>query len=153
MDELNLKDEYGAILKEHALWLSDNQLGTQANLRSANLYAANLRSADLRSADLQSADLQNVRLPSPTMVLMASWGELSDELTADAMAYDAACHPDPTRFDEWVATNTCPYNSVLVQRACNFNEKKELWDPERPSPRPYDLMVRILKECCTWTSG
>jgi len=118
-----------------------------ANLRDTNLCGANLRSADLRGANLRGADLRVAYLPSPTMVLLAEWKEVSDELCIELMRYDASCHPDPTKFNIWVETNNCPYKYAQVQRAANFKEKKELYSAS-PSKGPYELMNMLLKEKC-----
>ena len=127
-----------------------------ADLRRADLRGADLRGADLRGADLRGAnlggttlwgaDLRRARLPSPQGVLLAFWGTLSDSLTADLMTYDAASHPDPSAFGDWVNTGECPYESCQVDRAANFIEKPKLWDPTRSLRRPYDLMVDVLAE-------
>ena len=129
-----------------------------AYLSRADLRGANLSEADLRGADLSEADLSRVRLsrvnlsgaylPSPTMVLLASWGQVSDDLCADLMNYDAACHPDPLAFERWVATARCPYEDVKFDRSANFGERRGLWDPSRPLCRPWDLMVRVIREKC-----
>jgi uncharacterized protein YjbI with pentapeptide repeats len=116
-----------------------------ANLRSADLRSADLCSADLRSANLCSAELTKTQLPAPTMVLMAAWGEVSAELCADLMMYDASCHPDQNAFDEWAAGGPCPYTGVNFQRACNFLEKKELWGKGK-FRKPYNLMMRLFRE-------
>src|SRR5208282_3069834 len=79
-----------------------------ANLQSANLQWANLQSANLRLANLQWANLQSANLPSPTMILLASWGEVSEKLCADLMMYDASNHPDRTAFDKWAKGGPCP---------------------------------------------
>ena len=122
-----------------------------ANLRGADLQNANLQNADLQNANLQNANLRGADLPSPTMVLLANWGSLSDSTTKSAMAYDAACHPDPSAFDRWASDPLlCPYSSVKVERACHFHEKFSLWDPTYPAPRPYDLMASILREGTNW---
>jgi len=132
---------------------------TRANLRGANLMRSCLTGADLRGAslcgadlcgaDLDSADLRGAFLPSPTMVLMAYWGKVSSNLTIELMRYDASCHPDPTAFDRWAASDDgpCPYDDVKIQRACYFDEQRILWSPG-PSKRPYDLMVEVIRECC-----
>jgi len=127
-----------------------------ADLRGANMTDADLFGADLRGADLRGATLTRADLPSPTMVLLASWGSLSPALTVDLMRYDAACHPDPARFDEWAVDDDgrCPYDGTSVQRAANFAESRELWREHGngPCPRPYDLMTRVLGEKCPeWT--
>jgi hypothetical protein len=123
-----------------------------ADLRSADLSFADLRSADLSFADLsfadlRSADLSSANLTSPTAVLLAMWGDLSQQLCADLMLFDADNHPDKTAFDHWAAGGSCPYSDVHVQRAANFSERKELWGKGQPC-RPYDLMTRVLAECC-----
>jgi hypothetical protein len=121
-----------------------------ANLTRANLYGANLYGANLTRANLYGANLTRANLPSPTMVLLASWGDLPEPLTRQAMAYDAACHPDPEAFARWAASPTgkCPYDGAKVGRACNFREARKLWDPALPCPRPYDLMCAILEAKC-----
>jgi pentapeptide repeat protein len=116
-----------------------------ANLSGANLRSANLRSANLRSANLSGANLSGANLPSPTMVLLSAWGGVSAKLTADLMMYDASCHPDQTAFDKWANGGPCPYANVKVQRACNFQEKKELWGKGK-FRKPYTLMLRLFKE-------
>ena len=133
-----------------------------ANLRGANLYGADLYGADLCGADLYGADLRRAylwganlygaNLPSPSIVLVASWGEVTDALTTDLMNYDASCHPDPDLFTKWSQGGSCPYTSVKIERACWFKEKKHLYNPQAPLCRPYDLMMRLLTEKCPpWT--
>jgi hypothetical protein len=119
-----------------------------ADLSSANLTGAYLSNANLSGADLSGADLSSTKLPSPSEVLLANWGELSDELTQKAMAYDASFHHDPSSFDRWKKTGVCPYSDVKYQRACNFRENSSLWDPSIPAPRGFDLMVEIIREKC-----
>ena len=121
-----------------------------ANLSGADLWSANLRNADLRSAYLRNADLRNVYLsgaylPSPTVVLLAIWGELSEQLTADLMLFDASAHPDPAAFQRWADGGSCPYDGVKVQRVANFKESKKLWGMGKPDTI-YNLMMRVLKE-------
>jgi hypothetical protein len=161
---LSRADLRGADLREADLCEADL---SEADLREADLCEADLRGADLRGADLREADLRGADLrgahlsgahlsgahlsgadlPSPTAVLLATWPDLSPQLVADLMVYDASCHPDPTAFDRWAAGGRCPYNGVRVQRAANFNERKELWG-KGEACRPYDLMRRVLEECC-----
>jgi hypothetical protein len=116
-----------------------------ADLRGANLRYANLRSADLRYANLRGANLRYADLPSPSVVLLANWGELSDSLTADLMMYDASFHPSMKAFDEWAKGGKCPYTEARVQRACIFQERKELWGKGK-FRKPYSLMLRLFKE-------
>ena len=123
-----------------------------ANLCGANLDGADLRGANLRRANLGGADLRGANLPSPSIVLVASWGEVTDALTTDLMNYDASCHPDPDLFTKWSQGGSCPYTSVKIERACWFKEKKHLYNPQAPLCRPYDLMMRLLTEKCPpWT--
>ena len=108
----------------------------------------NLRGANLSGADLREANLSRANLPSPTVVLLATWGDLSQQLCADLMLFDARNHPDPTAFDRWAnGSGECPYDGVHVSRAANFTENKEYWGQGQPC-RPYDLMVRVLAEKC-----
>jgi len=116
-----------------------------ANLRDANLRYADLQYADLQYADLQNADLYGADLPAPTMLLLAKWGTLSDELTADLMLLDASAHPDPEAFQKWAGGGPCPYEGVKVQRIANFTENRKLWGKGKPDTI-YNLMTRILKE-------
>ena len=81
------------------------------------------------------------------MVLLALWGEVSDQLCADLMVWDSLAHPDPTRFDKWVKTGICPYSGLNVQRVANFREKKELWGHGK-TDNQYSLMIRLLQEKC-----
>jgi len=118
-----------------------------AHLRNANLQGVYLRGVNLSNADLSNADLRGVKLPSPTIVLLASWGFVSDALCADLMRYDAGCSPDAKAFTSWARGGPCPYGGARVQRAANFAEKKSVWKPGR-TKRPYDLMVRCIQENC-----
>jgi len=112
----------------------------------ADLTSANLTSANLTSADLTYADLRYANLTSPTMVLLANWtGDLTVELTADLMEYDASCHPDRTKFDDWAAGGSCPYDGVKIQRAANFKEVKSLWGQGKLCGA-YSLMMRLFTE-------
>ena len=139
LSEANLRgaDLYEANLREASLCC--------ANLRGANLRGANLREADLGEADLRGADL-----PSPTTVLLAYWGNVSDLLCTELMRYDAANHPDGDEaFTTWKETGVCPYNNCHVQRAANFEERRDLWSPG-PAKSAYELMCMVLDEKCTW---
>ena len=124
-----------------------------ADLSDANLSGADLRDANLSGADLSGANLSGANLPSPTMVLLARWGAVSPSLCRDLMAYDAACHPDPSAFTRWAKDESgCPYSDVKVQRAAVFAEKKEHWDAMVMMRRPFDLMTDVLAEKCPpWT--
>jgi hypothetical protein len=118
-----------------------------ADLSGADLSGANLRYANLSGAILSGANLIGAILPSPTMVLLANWCEVSDGLCLALMRYDAAGHPDPAAFDRWVAGGLCPYNNTKVQRAANFREQVSIWSPG-PSMRSFDLMAYCIREMC-----
>src|ERR1041385_7738461 len=123
-----------------------------AYLEGANLRGAYLRGAYLRGAYLRGAYLRGAYLPSPTAVLLATWGDLSPQLVADLMLFDSTCHPDPSAFDRWAAGGKCPYSGVHVERGAHFSEDRELWGKGVPC-RPYDLMARVLAEGCPdWTA-
>ena len=122
-----------SILKKHLRYLHGIDGGVRVNLSNANLRDVNLRDA---------------RLPAPTMVLLAGWRGISEGTCALAMAYDASCHPDPDTFPQWARGDPCPYLGRKVQRACNFRESASAWDSDIPAPRPFDLMVRLIRETC-----
>ena len=124
-----------------------------ADLCGTDLYGADLRGADLYDADLRGANLQEAKLPAPTVVLLASWGEVAPQLCADLMTFDASCHPEPTKFDVWANGGECPYLGVAVERAAQFTESKEIWNQKvGVTCRPYDLMMRLINEKCpAWT--
>jgi Pentapeptide repeats (8 copies) len=123
-----------------------------ANLRGANLVGANLVGANLVGAYPVGANLVGAYLPSPTAVLLATWGDLSPQLVADLMLFDSTCHPDPSAFDRWAAGGKCPYSDVHVERGAHFSEDRKLWGKGVPC-RPYDLMARVLAEKCpNWTA-
>jgi len=113
--------------------------------RSLGEGYANLSDANLSYADLRGANLRGANLPSPTVVLLALWRELSDLLTRDLMRFDAACHPDSRAFQRWAAGGACPYDRVKVQRAANFRERADLWSPGTPQGA-HRLMCRVLAE-------
>ena len=120
-------------------------------LRDANLTGANLASTNLTHCFLGGVNLKDTILPSPTMVLLADWGKLTDELTADLMVWDSLNHPDPTAFDRWANGGSCPYSDTKVQRAAHFKERQELWGKGKVCS-PYELMQRVLAEKCPpWT--
>ena len=67
-----------AILDQHALWLSDNTKGKQADLSRANLSWENLRGANLRRANLSRAELRGANLSRANLRgANLSWADLS----------------------------------------------------------------------------
>jgi len=135
----------------HATNLKNADL-KKANLFKTNLHKANLEEADLRDTNLtytflKRANLHNTKLPSPSMVLLANWGRLSDELTTLLMRLDASNHPNPEAFTEWAEGGSCPYTDCQIQRVANFQEVRELYTPG-PAPTLYEAMIMILKEKC-----
>ena len=137
-------------LELHLKWLHGEDGGERANLRiadlsGADLRSANLRSADLRSANLSGADLSGADLPAPTMLLLASWFSVSAELTLELMRYDAANHPEPSKFDDWAKGGNCPYSGIGWQRCANFEEQRDLWKPGK-SKSALELVLMLFKE-------
>ena len=142
---------------EYCEWLRTGK-GDKPNLRDANLHGADLRDATLRYADLRYANLHgadlrdaNLRyadLRAPTMILLASWGEVSDKTTLALMRLDCSACPDgKKRFDNWVKTDVCPYDDARVHRVANFTEKKSLWK-YGPPPSIWNCMCMVLDEKC-----
>ena len=86
-------------------------------------------------------------MPSPTMMLLAGWGPLTDISTLELMRLDASAHPDKEAFCRWAAGGPCPYIDVKIQRVVNFQEIKELWSPG-PPPTIWEAMKMILDEKC-----
>ena len=123
---------------------------SSARLRGADLSGANLRGARLYRADMRCARLRGATLPTPPMLLLAEWGALSDGLTALALAYEASCHPDPDAFSRWSEEGDRPPHAgdARVPRACHCIGRPECWDSDLAAPRPYDLMVALVRECC-----
>ena len=112
-------------------------------LHAAHASGANLSRANLSGANLSRADL------CPAVVLLASWGAVSEALCRDLMAYDASNHPDPTAFTRWATENgPCPYSDVRVQRCANFTEQRHLYVPNHPVRSAFALMVDVLREKC-----
>ena len=121
----------------------------RANLSGANLSGADLSWADLSWANLSGAHLSRARGVSPPMVLLASWGDVSDDLCADLMNYDAANHPNGNAaFAAWVKGGACPYDGCRVARSANFAERKDCYRPDRPPQSALQLMDRLIAEKC-----
>jgi hypothetical protein len=101
----------------------------------------------LQSADLRYADLRSAILPAPTIVLLANWGSVSEQLCADLMEYDSWIHGNREAFNEFARTGKCPYNGHGECRAANFPESKTIWAKQigqLHSPR--ELMLRLFQE-------
>ena len=99
----------------------------------------------MRGADLRGADLRGV---APPAVLLARWGQVSDDLCRDLMRYDAANHPRGAKaFTAWAKGGPCPYSDCEWARAANFQEKRELWKPGT-AQSALKLAVRLLNEKC-----
>lgn len=120
-----------------------------ASFEDARLIRCNLADVDtVHGAILYNADLRGTEFPSPTLMLLASWGSLSEALTQRAMAFDAASHPDPSAFVEWARAwgGMCPYGVATVQRAVLFAQVRACYDPDVPAPRVWDLFRDLLAE-------
>jgi len=122
-----------------------------ANLYGAYLYGANLRGAYLYEANLSGAYLSEANLSgiSPPSILLANWGNVSDELCRDLMRYDCANHPDGKKaFDAWADDGGgCPYSGCKWGRAAIFTERRELWSYGSALPA-LKLAERLIAEKC-----
>jgi len=116
-----------------------------ASLVDASLNRASLNRASLVGASLEGASLVGTSLVNPSLLLLASWGEVSDSLCIELMRYDAANHPNPKTFDVWADGGVCPYSGFMVTRMIHFRERRELWSPG-PAKSAYELMVMLFKE-------
>ena len=151
---MKISAQYQEAYDLHQKWLRGLADGKRLNLCGADLGEANLRGANLRGADLCGANLRGANLPCPPMMLMASWGTVSDALTLSLMRYDAANHPHPEKFLAWAEGGPCPYGNEKVQRSANFKEKRELITEEflaLPVESAYQLMIKLMAECCKET--
>ena len=120
-----------------------------ADLYGADLYGAYLSRANLREADLSRADLREAKLPAPTMVLLASWGAVSDKLCNELMNYDMHNCPDGKKlFEDWVKNGKCPYNNLKVQRCANFAENPEHYKYKKTIKPAFTLMKMVIVEKC-----
>ena len=100
-------------------------------------------------ANLSGANLSRAHGVAPPMVLLASWGDVSDDLCADLMNYDAANHPNGhAAFAAWVKGGACPYDGCRVARSANFAERKDCYRPDRPLQSALQLMDRLIAEKC-----
>ena len=118
-----------------------------ASLDGARLDGASLDGASLVRARLDGASLVHAKLPSPTVVLLACWGEVPEQLCADLMEYDCWNHGDRAAFDDFAMGGRCPYSDHLEERAARFHESGEIWKKgigKLCSPR--DLMLRLFAE-------
>jgi hypothetical protein len=126
-----------------------------AYLRGAYLRGADLSGADLRGADLSGADLslakysKTTKWPAPTILLLAAWGGVTEDLCKALMRFDAANHPKPESFSRWAAGGSCPYADVLFERCARFQEKASLWTPgllNDPAKSALELAQLLINE-------
>jgi len=83
-------------------------------LGRARLFDVQVRRTDLSAVNLTGAEWG----VSPTSLLLAQWGEVSDELCVDLMRYCASLHPrGAAAFDSWAEReddcdndDVCPYH-------------------------------------------
>lgn len=126
--------------------LGSNLLGS--NLSRANLSGSNLLGSNLLCADLSGATWSDDTIwPSPTMLLLALWGNVSPALCRELMRYDAANHPVGAKaFTAWAKKGgACPYADCRWGRAANFHEAKDHWSPG-PAKSALWLAQQLLKE-------
>jgi len=123
----------------------------EADLRRVNLCRADLRDssfigADLRGAYMHDADLRGAGY-SVVQIMMASWGELSDDLTVELMRLDASALPNgEALMNDWTNGGSCPLRMGGKDRVVLFKEKKRLWSPGPAKPL-WELWEMIAKEC------
>ena len=143
----------------------------KADLRYAWLMGTNLQHVDFTDADLRYADLRNtcllgaefdnakvygVRWPAPTEILLANWGEVSQNLCRKLMRYDASNHPDPKSFLRWAMNGRCPYSEINFQRAALFAERANVINNrflQTKVETAYNLVQMLLKEKCICDKG
>src|SRR5215216_2985189 len=148
-DFLVSKVEAGAYLS--GAYLSGAYL-SGADLSGADLSGAYLSGADLSGAYLSGADLSGARhskttnWPAPTMLLLANWGVVSDDLCISLMRFDAANHPNPEAFNEWAKAGGCPYSRAMFERCAIFQEKASLWCADLLNEQPKSALelARLL---------
>lgn len=155
------------ILHKHKKWRNGKEGGERAdlseadlrwaNLRWANLSEANLSGANLSGANLRWADLRWANLPPPGILLLVSWGAISDELCKRCMQYDALNVETKYRkaFSNWGKGGDCPMAGNKYQRSINFQEKRELWDDKLLKKAPWTavrLAEALMKEKCKTTN-
>jgi hypothetical protein len=124
---------------------------SNATFWGADLSGANLAEACFVNADLWKANLWAARFLCPPMVLLAGWGEVSDDLCVDLMRYDASNHPDPKKFLDWGLGGPCPYCDENIIRSANFIERRHLITSGFLKLRvrsAYELMQVLIKEKC-----
>ncbi len=130
------------------IWAGEAETVKDA-IHAAIVSRANLSWANLSGANLSGADLSGADGYAPTMVLLASCGNVSPELCTLLMRFDAANHPDGVAaFQAWADGGLCPYNGVRVARVAQFIEVESLWSADAPVLSAYELMVRLIREKC-----
>ena len=148
---MDLKNIFGEVIFSAAVEtiaeLVSRAVAAKTDLYGASLDGARLDGASLVRARLDGASLVHAKLPSPTVVLLACWGEVPEQLCADLMEYDCWNHGDRAAFDDFAMGGRCPYSDHLEERAARFHESGEIWKKgigKLCSPR--DLMLRLFAE-------
>jgi uncharacterized protein YjbI with pentapeptide repeats len=134
----------------------------RAVLIRTNLFNANLSGADLSRADLSYAILsyailsfanlyktkynEHTKFPSSTLMLLAQWQNVSDDLCLELMRYDCDNLENGKKlFDIWINTNCCPYSNSNYTRAAMFYEKRSIWSYGE-SKNALTLLKMLMKE-------
>jgi uncharacterized protein YjbI with pentapeptide repeats len=145
-------DLYGANLRDANLSGADLY---GANLSGADLYGANLSGADLYDADLSGANLYGANLYGANLrgalyslfeIFQIKITSISDELCLELMRRDMEAHPNPQAFIDWANGGICPLLTAKVQRAFNFNEKRELFEYGKSQLTDWQLWIAICEE-------
>ena len=131
----------------------DNACLNDASFVEADLREADLCSVSCNEANFRRADLRGARLPSPTVLLLAAWENLSRKTTLALMRLDCSglMHKNATKFfNRWGKGRGCPYYEVdyiRFGRVASFNERRNVWKAG-PPPSIRACMTMVLDECC-----
>lgn len=114
----------------------------------------NFENVKILGASFKNSNLENVKFPSPFELFNISWGELSDELTKQALALDCNYYfGDIKNFDEWAKRqhsweSFCPYQDNKFGRIIQFAEKGKLWNSELVNTKInlYEFLRKLFKE-------
>ena len=136
------KDELQIILKEHSLWLLNNNNGKRANLYGANLCDANLRGANLCDANLCGANLNGANLYDADLCganlrdadlrdANLCGADLRDADLRGANLYGANLKDIKINENTVGISNLCPDGSFIGWKKCADNTLAKLRIPTR----------------------
>lgn len=115
------------------------------DLTGANLTGADLTRADLTGTNLTGADLTEAKY-NILNLLNISMGNVSHELTAELMRWDALIS-GADKMTAWARKNgPCPFANANLQRLFNFSENKRLWRAGSPKKNIMELWQWITQD-------